>query len=71
MATFGVPCTWNAFETVGLSTRIGIGDVASNTPQIAVAPTLCFVIPADSLKDRRTALLDDLVATATELSDRH
>lgn len=37
---------------------------------IAVA-TLCFVIPADTPKERRTVLLDDLVATAAELSDRH
>jgi len=36
---------------------------------VAVA-TLCFVVPADSVKERRSALLDDLVATATELSDR-
>ena len=37
---------------------------------VAVA-TLCFVIPAETVKERRTALLDDLVATAAELSDRH
>ena len=37
---------------------------------IAVA-TLCFVIPADTPKERKAALLDDLVATASELSDRN
>jgi DNA-binding IclR family transcriptional regulator len=37
---------------------------------VAVA-TLCFVIPADSLKERRTALLDHLVSAAKELSDRN
>ncbi|WFU41594.1 IclR family transcriptional regulator [Bradyrhizobium sp. CB82] len=35
---------------------------------VAVA-TLCFVIPADSPKERKTALLDELVTTARELSD--
>ena len=37
---------------------------------VAVA-TLCFVIPADSPKARRTALLDHLVTTAKDLSDRN
>jgi DNA-binding IclR family transcriptional regulator len=36
---------------------------------VAVA-TLCFVIPADSLKERKTTLLDELVTTARELSDQ-
>jgi DNA-binding IclR family transcriptional regulator len=37
---------------------------------IAVA-TLCFVIPADSTKERKNALLDHLITTANELSDRN
>jgi hypothetical protein len=45
MATVGVPPTLKAFDTVGFSTRIGIGEVAWRTAQIDVAPVLCFVIP--------------------------
>jgi DNA-binding IclR family transcriptional regulator len=33
--------------------------------------TLCFVIPADSLRERRNALLEHLVTTARELSDQN
>ena len=36
---------------------------------IAVA-TLCFVIPADSSRERKAALLEHLVTTASELSDQ-
>src|SRR5260370_35438284 len=39
------PFMLRAPEIVGFNTRIGIGDVALITPQTAVAPMFCVVVP--------------------------
>src|SRR5579863_9458599 len=57
---FGFPCVLRACDTVGFKTRIGIGDVASITPQIAVAPTFCLLVPF-SIPAKKVGILSVIV----------